>query len=413
MSTDFVVAAQMSSQLQAQDRRYIARIIDQVRQAVAAAGIDILCVGGAEVPELYYALTEIPRKAAPQVYLWVPILSDFTSMRPEFRTINFQGNPSQGWRGSERWEEVGENFIFACPNNPAACSSTIATLERLLTEYSFDGVFLDKIRFPSTANGFAELLSCFCPHCLAAAAKQGLDLTAVQAMLNRMPKQKHWQEMSEVNLPQAAWLAALLGMLPSSDQDLLLRFLGFRAQAITRLVKAIQALAVRKHLRLALDLFSPGLAYLVGQDYLELANLAAWVKPMSYRYASGPAGLRLEIPELARGLEQYLRLAPEVAERWLWAAVPELSGVRLSDLVQDGAPLELIAAESRRAATWLGSTPLYMGVEAVSIPAYRVEVHPSEVRQLVEIARESGAHGIVLSWDLLQIPEENLLAIRL
>ena len=39
-----------------------------------------------------------------------------------------------------------------------------------MTAYPFDGVFLDKIRFPSIANGLQDLFSCFCPFCAQKAA---------------------------------------------------------------------------------------------------------------------------------------------------------------------------------------------------------------------------------------------------
>ncbi len=41
---------------------------------------------------------------------------------------------------------------------------------------------------------------------------------------------------------------------------------------------------------------------LVGQDYRRLSRHCAWAKPMTYRVALGPAGLRLEIPALIEGV---------------------------------------------------------------------------------------------------------------
>jgi len=94
------------------------------------------------------------------------------------------------------------------------------------------------------------------------------------------------------------------------------------------------------------------------------------------------------------------------------AHVPGLQAAALESIQRDGAPPALIAAETRSAVALLGSTPLYMGVEAVSIPAFQLHVTPGEVRANLAVARESGAGGAVLSWDLLHMPEENLLAAR-
>ena len=36
---------------------------------------------------------------------------------------------------------------------------------RLLDGVDFDGVMLDRIRYPSAVNGFESLFACFCPDC--------------------------------------------------------------------------------------------------------------------------------------------------------------------------------------------------------------------------------------------------------
>ena len=410
MPPSLVIAAQLSSQLAPKDRGQLDRVVERAHRAAAAAGIDVLIAGGAEIPELFQALTG-PSRAARQVYLWYAALSDYPRMLPEHRVVSFRGNPSSGWQGSESWQEVGESFVFACPNNPAARSATVAALEQQLAAYAFDGVFLDKIRFPSPANGWEELCTCFCPHCRAAAAQQGLPLTEVQHLLARMPGLTWEKAQPAARLPQAGWLAALISGLDEAEQTLLLRFLRFRAQSITRLVEDIQAMTRRRGVRLALDLFSPGLAYLVGQDYPALAGLADWIKPMSYRYANGPAGLRLEIPQFVRGLERYLQLKPGAAQLWMKAHIPGFEDADLNALDQAGAPLALIAQETRQAVAWMGAVPVYMGVEAVSIPAFQIDIQPAQVRQMISIARDTGARGIVLAWDLLQMPLKNLQAV--
>ena len=56
---------------------------------------------------------------------------------------------------------------------------------------------------------------------------------------------------------------------------------------------------------MSLDLFSPCLASLVGQDYGRLKRHCDWAKPMTYRLAQGPAGLRLEIPPHRAGRKPF------------------------------------------------------------------------------------------------------------
>jgi hypothetical protein len=88
-----------------------------------------------------------------------------------------------------------------------------------------------------------------------------------------------------------SWVEELL-----ADDSILKRFLRFRSDSVTRIVAQAAKEARERGRRTALDLFSPGLAGVVGQDYQTLASFASWAKPMTYRVAQGPASLRLEIP---------------------------------------------------------------------------------------------------------------------
>ncbi len=408
----FILAAQLNSTRSIVDRLGLDGVMEIVRRAAETAQLDILIAGGEEVPELYRALTQPRERAAPQIFLWYAALADNPGLKPDFSVVNYRGEPSTAWSGSATGEEIGETFTFACPNRPGAREAVLARLERLLTEYPFDGVFLDKFRFPSPANGLQEVLSCFCPYCRSAAASAGLDLDEVQAWLVQMAQGGNTGGPDVARSSGTDWLQTLIGCLSEHDQAVVAAALRFRARSITQLVEEVRALTSRMGKPLALDLFSPGLAYLVGQDYPVLAGLAEWVKPMSYCCANGPAGLRLEIPQLVRGLEKLLRLPPGRAETWLQAKVEGMAGSSLAGIERDGAPSALIAAETRRAVESMGTTPVYMGIEAVSIPAFNIDITPGHVREMLSIAHGAGARGAVLSWDLLHMPAENLLAAR-
>ncbi len=196
--------------------------------------------------------------------------------------------------------EINETFRFACPNNPDALETTLPYLERMLTTYNFDGVFLDKFRFPSPANGLQETLTCFCRHCYQAASQRGLDLAQVKSVLEQ-PQKSMVVASSKAVFPGARWLEELLASHP-----VLQEFVRFRCDSITRVTARVRAMTARLGKKLALDVFSPGLAPLVGQDYVALKPYAEWVKPMIYRFAKGPVGLCLELPQLAKDMAQFL-----------------------------------------------------------------------------------------------------------
>jgi hypothetical protein len=403
----FVVASQLRIEQPRSGSIDVAGVLRVAYDATKVAPLDILIVGGDEVPRLYQALTSRSTRFTSQVFLWYPTLSDYPGMEPDHLVVNHQGVPCQGWGAAEG--EVGETFKFACPNNPAAQAATLQALEHLLTTYDFDGVFLDKIRFPSPANGFDQVLSCFCPHCRRTASEQGLDLDEVQEALHSLSARRaHTDAEGSIPIPPGApWLDDLL-----ADQPLLRRFIRFRADSITRLVEDIHRLTKRLGKQISLDLFSPGLAPLVGQDYTALAPYGVWGKPMIYRYSKGPAGLRGEVPSLADGLQSFLGYDPDQALSWLQERVSAMAGTTFQQIDADGPPVSLIADETRRAVELMGDVPVYLGVEAVSIPEFNISITPGHVRDMVAVAHDTGAGGVVLSWDLMHTPLDNLRALE-
>jgi hypothetical protein len=404
MSKSFVVAAQVSTASLPPGAATAEWVLRAVERVIEIAPLDILIVGGRESPDLYRALTAPGARYAGQVFLWYDLLSDYPGMAPEESVIGFRGRPAPGWSEVADVDEAdGETFRFACPNNPAVRRKTLKALDRLLDRYTFDGVFLDKLRFPSPANGPEGLFSCFCSECRRAAAAAGLDLDEVQAALAGPARASAGS--GDAALPRGApWLEALLG-----DQPVLRRFVRFRADSVTALVNAAQNTVANRGRALALDLFSPGLALLVGQDYPALARYAAWGKPMTYPITRAPAGLRLEAPALIRMLAA--RLGMRAAEALAWAAryAPGLDGVTLSAIEEEGLPVEAILHELRRAVELLAPAPIYMGLETVSFPDI-CEAAPGSIARAVAAGRQAGVSGLVMSWDLLDTPLENVRA---
>ena len=57
-------------------------------------------------------------------------------------------------------------------------------------------------------------------------------------------------------------------------------------------------------MKVAMDLFAPFLAPLVGQDYRRLGAMADFIKPMLYRHTYTPAGLSFELDAMARAVSE-------------------------------------------------------------------------------------------------------------
>lgn len=403
----FTLAAQVSTSHTARDALSAAAVREALQAAQDVLPFSILITGARELPEIYRELTSPSTGASAEVLLWYNLLSGYPGQSPDERIINFRGEACTGWEGwsTKGKNEVEETFIFSCPNHPEARRKTLASLEALLRTYPFDGVFLDKVRFPSPANGLRMMLSCFCPYCRQKAQSQGLDLERVRAELGDwIPSDP--RDGGETFKTPSVWLDDLL-----VDRPILRQFILFRCESIYSLVEDVRNLVNQMGLKIALDLFTPLLAPLVGQDYRSLSYLADWAKPMTYRKAYGPAGFRLEVESLVKGIQGLYHLPIESALEWMERYYPQVTPKRYFQMVEQVVPLDWMRQEIRQAVQSFNPKPVLIGLETVNFPGV-IETTPSMVREMVTLGMESGAQGTVISWDLLHTPMENIFAIR-
>lgn len=74
-------------------------------------------------------------------------------------------NRTRGYEKITHWDKINtytEDFSFACPNNEKLIDKVFNDFKIKLNRYNFDGVFLDRIRYPAPSNGFEMLFTCFC-----------------------------------------------------------------------------------------------------------------------------------------------------------------------------------------------------------------------------------------------------------
>jgi hypothetical protein len=402
MGKPWIIGAQLSTSHSAAGTLALDDMLIAVNRLKTLMDLGILVLGAREVPDIFRGLTGSAR-AAGKVYLWYNVLSDVPGTEDADLVVNWRGERSRGWGGwSEKGEAVDESFRFACPNNPRVRRRTLDRLRELLVRYPFDGVFLDKIRFPSPANGVEEVISCFCGHCRAAARHVGLDLQAVSDAIERALKTGSERASPKTSGVAVDWLGLLL-----ADSPLLAQFVRFRAQSITGLVADARRLTTGLGRELALDLFSPGLGPLVGQDYAALARECDWVKPMTYRVALGPAGLRLEIPQLVEGASRILGVSEDAVIAWAARHLRDFAPDTLAVTRERAVPLELMAAEISAAVRLSKPKPVYFGLELVRHPGV-IDITPALVEEMVAAGQDGDAAGTIISWDLMHAPQDGL-----
>ncbi len=374
--------------------------LDEVRPLIPLSG---LIVGSYENRAVFEELTVNKRSDDPETYLWYNLLSDYPGQDESESVITDKGESCKKWFGwgEDAQDEVTESFMFSCPNHPETRQKTLKGLSDLLDRYPFDGVFLDKFRFPSPASGLDLTFSCFCPYCRAKAAAAGLDLEEVKDEL------RSWDtEDFGISDRTDNWLEALLEKKPA-----LKRFLHFRIESVTEIVSEVRKITESKGVKLGFDLFSPSFAEIVGYDYEKLARYADWVKPMTYQYAFGPAGLRLETIDLIEGIQKEFGITESRLFETAAKCVPWFTAEKYTELKETAVPLEWIRSEMSASVRLMKQTPVYFGLECVSFPGV-IDVQPDQAAALLTAALESGADGTVLSWDLMHMPEENLRAMR-
>lgn len=331
---------------------------------------------------------------------WQPLLSGDGLFKPlpAWQTVGPDGVRIRGYLDDDE-------FTFVCPNHPEARQAILDYVDGLLASPCYQGLFLDRIRFPSPVAGLSTDLGCFCEHCARLAARDGLALDLVC---------KDIQSLLSMPDGTRSLLGLLLSDSPRSARDprlaRLSSWLDFRSGSVTRLVAEVAARVHTRGGEVGLDCFSPGLTRLVGQSLPALERHAEWTKVMTYAHTLGPAGLPFEFLALAGWLVKTWGISDDEAVCWL----AEASGLPLpaaySLLEKDGVSPDVVEAETRRGRR-LAHKMLFSGLALVDIPGLN-RVEPGEVAAEVAACQRGGADGLVISWDLWEMPLERLDQVR-
>ncbi len=356
----------------------------RLRQAFDRLPLEAILLGWDLPPALEEAVAAETRRAGARLFRWQPLLTGARrlDLPPEWAVLGPGGAPVPGHGGLAE-------FTFVCPNRPAVAEFVAERIETLAARGLFDGVFLDRIRFPSPAPDPTTRLGCFCRACARLAADSGLDLEAARRALDADP------------------LDLVRGLLGAPGDPRLAAFLDFRQRSITRLVQTAARQAAQAGLEVGLDCFSPALTRMVGQDLSALDAVCDWIKVMTYPRVFGPAGLPFELLGL---LDWLSGRGANPAEAH--AALTAASGLPLptesDSLRQAGLGSEALRIEIARGRQ-MGVRRLLAGAALVHLPGVH-SITPAQAQADLEACR--AADGLVISWDLWLTPLEYLDTIR-
>lgn len=252
-----------------------------------------------------------------------------TAYRRLIKQLHAEGKQVYLWLPvfSELSGNQSEEFIFVPPT--LLNTDFIKNIyEKHFEDIDFDGVFLDRIRYGSYSD---------CP-----------DLPIRHKNL-RYSFQNH-----KTN-----------------------KLYAIKAETVTSSVHHLISWFRSKGLRVGLDLFAPCIAWFAGQDTLELATAADFIKPMLYRRTFAPAGLPYEFQALGSIGKQALKL---------WGAnTPE----------DDDFFIKQLDALKNAACA------VYPGVEINKITDV-CNTDIDYVNKSIELIRDNNLAGVVYSWNALE-----------
>ena len=359
-------------------------------RAARAVGMTDACLGWRLPQRLVDAVFAWRDAEAPDVRLWLwhPLLAGDGAWEPgPDGAIGADGRPVPAFRGMPE-------FSFACPVREGVLAAALARLSDALATAAWDGVFLDKIRWPSPAPEPARHLACFCSACAERAGDDAaIDLGSVALFV---------AGLDTTPAGRRRLLRALAGL---EIDDGLRSFLAWRGGVITAVVREA-ASAVRDTGRaVALDVFAPSLAPLVGQEIGRLAPLAEWVKAMCYTATLGPAGMAFELLDLAGWLgEAGIRSPSSLLSETFGYPVPVPARLR-----RHGLGPRALAVEIDRLRALAGPAAA-VGLELVEIPGI-AELDAAALGRRIRFVRRA-ALPLVVSWDLRHVPPDRLALLR-
>lgn len=348
--------------------------IAQKLESLENSGTDGIIVGWSLEQEIYRWLRAYTKERGIELYLWFQVLAEFKSLGDftAVRTLNGKTLQSTVFDGDEE-------FSFYCPSHPDTHKSLVHIYESYFSDIDFDGVLLDRIRFPSLVTDRNALFSCTCPFCMEKLRQRGIeraDAEEVELQINKEAKKGAF-------LCIEGYKNGIYTFRSRKVED----YLNARTELITEVVKPLADYFRAKGMKVGLDLFAPFLSVFVGQDYAELSRAADFIKPMLYRHTDTPAGMKYELEgmagEMAGGLKQ----------------IVGMEDGRLTDFMEK----ELEAAQR------LSACEIYAGMEVHTAKGLPL-VRPQSVREGVELTEKMKCAGRVASWNILEASRENLLA---
>ena len=313
----------------------------------------------------------------------------------------------------------GRPTTRTCPRNPNTRHFWLGMVEDYLRSYDVDGLMWGSERQGPLNNaigashgggGNPATVGCFCPHCLEAAKKMGIDaerarqgFTALEAWVNAMRAGKRpidgafvtfWRIL--VDYPEVlGWERLWNEGLRDTYRDM------YRKDH-----EIAPAKGIGWHLWHT-NSFAP--FYRAEQDYAEFSKYSDFLKVVVYNNSGGPR------------MAQYIRnvhgtifgdLTPEQTLELAYRFQQYEGEKPLDRISQAGLSADYVRRETKRAVAGVSSkVKIWPGID-IDIPtgANEKKTQPDDVYAAVKAAFDGGAHGVLLSRKYSEMKLANLRA---
>jgi len=333
----------------------------KIKSALIGWNIDI------DISEIYTFLKD----AGTEVFLWLPVFSELDGMADFSSLIGRNGVVKINYdRGNN------ESFNFCCPANPDNTDKVIDIYEKYYRHYDYDGIFIDKIRFPSFIGGQDTVFSCYCDYC-----RKNFNIPS-----------PHDLSPDDATNP--------LGITGYSNlryemSDVYKKLFAYKDTAVFNSIKRLSDYFRKQKMKVGLDLFAPFVSCFVGQNYSLLLPLADMIKPMLYKITNAPAGLPFEIDVYSTAFDN-IPINAVKRRKFL----TDIVGYEDTDFInREVLGIMNIIKEQNL------TTKMYAGIEL----NYVQDIAPvtnDYIKQSINAIRHSD--GIVTSWDLNTTPDSHI-----
>lgn len=314
--------------------------------------------------DLYKHLKDLLSAYDIPLFLWMPVFSEISDIKAGEKVTLASGEEMARFELGE-----GEGFDFLCPNSETNLQNVFDTYTEHFKDVGFDGIFLDRIRYPSFSNGYESIFTCFCDRCKSMMEDQQLPIDWYQEQVADAKS----KSTSAFSIKTAAYPSHML-----SDHRWRL-FFDFKHRCITdALSRAIDHFK-GDGLKVGLDVFSPFITDFIGQDIPSLSKQVDFIKPMMYHKTYAPAGIPFEISKFYQGFSQ--------------------------DVTNDSLNNE---TEAFNEMVHMSACPIHPGFEVNHIPNIAETSVAYIETQLDQYERHPQIDTVVLSWNLLDMPKAHL-----